>query len=172
MRKVIFDTETNELNPQKGSITEIAMLELNEHNQLTGNFFHSYVNPQQPISRIASQITGINFYKIKDAPTINQLKSDILQFMQGKELISHYLDFNLRMLEHKLQVKLNNPAVDTFKLCRQHFPNTNVSLLSLRKKLKLKKCNLFNSSLMIDCYYIYQIYNLFNLDAFDTNLEA
>ena len=39
MRKVIFDTETNELSPQKGSIIEIAMLELNEHNQLTGNFF-------------------------------------------------------------------------------------------------------------------------------------
>lgn len=172
MRKVIFDTETNGLNPQKGRIIEISMLELNEHNQLTGNFFHSYVDPQQPISRIASQITGINFYKIKDAPTVNQLKPDILQFMQGKELISHYLDFNLRMLEHNLQVKLNNPAVDTLKLCRQHFENTNISLLSLRKKLKLKKCNLFNSPLMIDCYYIYQIYNLFNLDAFDTNLEV
>lgn len=172
MRKVIFDTETNTLNPQKGSIIEIAMLELNEHNQLTGNFFHSYVNPQQPISHIASQITGINFYKIKDAPTIHQLKPDILQFVQDKELISHYLDFNLRMLEHNLQGKLNNPTFDTLKLCRQQFPNTNVSLSTLRKKLKLKKCNLFNSPLVLDCYYIYQIYNLFNLDAFDTNPEV
>lgn len=158
MKKVIFDTETVGLNPQKDKIVEIGMIEIDEQNKWTGNFFHSYVNPKQRIPRIITKINGINWHTIKDAPTFGEIKSSVLDFIQDKELISHYMSFNLRMLQYALGIDLENKTTDTLLLTRKALPKQNEALPMLVKSLKLRKNKIFSNPLMQDCCYIWQLY--------------
>lgn len=158
MKKVIFDTETVGLNPQKDKIIEIGMIEIDEENNLTGNFFHSYVNSKQRIPRTITKINGINWHTIKDAPTFDEIKSSVLDFIHDKELISHYMPFNLRMLQNALGIDLENKTTDTLLMTRKIFSLQHVGLSNLVKSLKLKKSKIFNNSLMQDCCYTWQLY--------------
>ena len=156
MRKVIIDTETTGLSPEKDKIIEIAMIEIDENNQLTGNFYYSLVNPQKSIPRNATQMHGINHCKIKTAPTFEQIKDDVIKFIKDKTVISYYLPFNVKMLNYELGIELTNSVIDIMKLVQKKHPQKNYCLNKIAKQIK--KQNIFNNQLLTDCYSAYLLY--------------
>lgn len=158
MRKVIIDTETTGLNSEKDKIIEIAMIDIDEDNQLTGNFYYSLVNPQRSIPRNATQIHGINHSKIKTAPTFENIKDDVIKFINGKTIISYYLPFNVKILNYGLGVELSNYMIDVMKLTQKKYPQRNYCLNKIIKQIKVKKQNIFNNQLLNDCYCAYLLY--------------
>lgn len=157
MRKVILDLETTGLRLNKDKIVEIAMIELNENNEFSGNFFHSYINPQRTIPRMVSKVHGIYWPTIKSAPIFDEIKNDILQFIQNKELLSYHI-FNLQILNCQLGFKLDTPTTDILKLTRDIFSFDSYNQRLVAKKLKIKDCPLFNNELLHDCYKAWKIY--------------
>ena len=69
MLEVILDTETTGLsNIEKHRIVEIGCVELD--NQIaTNNIFHTYINPQRPVSEQAHKIHGYSDKFLSDKKT-------------------------------------------------------------------------------------------------------
>ena len=158
MRKVIIDTETTGLSPQKDKIIEISLIEIDEKNNLTGNFFHSFINPQKSIPRSASLVHGIRYNTIKDSPTFHELKEDILNFIKDKELISYYTSFNIKILNYELGFRVSNKTIDVLKLAKEIYPEGKFNLNNMMQRMKIKKEKIFNNQLFSDCYNTYLIY--------------
>ena len=70
MREIILDTETTGLNASSGDrIVEIGCIEL--LNQVpTGNFFHTYVNPERDMPEEAFAIHGLSTEFLLDKPKL------------------------------------------------------------------------------------------------------
>lgn len=158
MRKVIIDTETTGLSSNVDKIIEIAMLEIDENNRLTGNFFHSYVNPQRSIPRIASRINGITWHRIKNAKIFAEIKNDVKKFIQDKEIISYYLPFNLEILKVELGEELPNKTTNILQFIRKKYPEDKTTLSAIRKHFKIKRTNFSDIPLLEDCYTVRQLY--------------
>lgn len=171
MRKVIIDTETTGLSPQQDKIIEIALIEIDEKNNLTGNFFHSFINPQKSIPRNASLVHGIRYNTIKDAPTFHELREGILNFIKDKELISYYTYFNIKMLNYELGFKINNKTIDVLKLAKEIYPEGKFNLNKMMQRMKVKREKIFNNQLFSDCYDTYLIYKkLYEMTNKDSNI--
>ena len=158
MRKIILDTETTGLIPEKNKIIEIAMIELKENNELSGRFFHSYLNPKAPIPWMASKVHKISWHTVKNAPTFDDIRKDLEEFIANKEIISFYLPFNMKILNYNLGYELPNATLDLLKLSKEKFSLQLCSLPRLVKKLKIKPIQLFNNPLWQDCQTAYEIY--------------
>ena len=72
MREIILDTETTGLNPSSGDrIVEIGCIEL--LNQVpTGDFFHTYVNPERDMPEEAFSIHGLSTEFLLDKPKFKE----------------------------------------------------------------------------------------------------
>lgn len=124
MRKLIIDTETTGLSHAKGDkIIEIAMVEMIGR-ELTGNNFHSYVNPGRDIPEFVTKIHGITNEKVAAWPKIEEIKDDIIEYvMYGHEnppiVIAHNADFDIGFIRAELNLFHKTEIICTKKLQMQ-----------------------------------------------------
>lgn len=77
---VVLDLETSGADPFLGAgITEIGAVKIQGGEVL--DTFSSLVNPGHPIPSFITQLTGIDSALVNDAPTIDQVMPDLLQFL-------------------------------------------------------------------------------------------
>ena len=88
MLEVILDTETTGLSTASNhKIVEIGCIELN--NQIpTNKIFHTYLNPQRPVSEEAYKIHGYSDKFLSDKKTFAEIAESFLDFINGKKLIN------------------------------------------------------------------------------------
>jgi DNA polymerase III epsilon subunit len=102
---IFFDTETTgliknaalnlKLQPR---IIEIGMV------TDTGEQFSQLLDPGQQLRPIITKITGITDDDLKDAPTFDEIYSDLVEFMDGQdEMVAHNMPFDRQMLEFELR---------------------------------------------------------------------
>ncbi len=109
MRQLILDTETTGLNPEEGHrIIEFAALEMIDR-KLTGKYLQMYINPKRPIDPEATKIHGITDNDVKDKPEFSSVAEQIIEFIQGAELIIHNAKFDLNFLD--FQFKLHGHGI-------------------------------------------------------------
>ena len=88
-RQIVLDTETTGLSAEGGDrIIELGCVEL-LNRKLTGNNLHLYFNPERDSHEDALKVHGISNEFLKDKPKFAEVVEDILQYLQGAEIIIH-----------------------------------------------------------------------------------
>ncbi len=120
MRQIVLDTETTGLDPKQGHrIVEVAAIEL-INRKVSEHSFHRYLNPEREIDAGAAQVHGLTLERLQDEPKFAEIAPALLEFISGAELIIHNAPFDMRFLNHELEMidlsPLQNAVVDTYKV--------------------------------------------------------
>ena len=88
-RQIVLDTETTGLSAEGGDrIIELGCVEL-LNRKLTGNNLHLYFNPGRDSHEDALKVHGISNEFLKDKPKFADVVPQILDYLQGAEIIIH-----------------------------------------------------------------------------------
>ena len=141
-RLIILDTETTGLSPQDGHrIIEIGCVEMIKR-RLTGNRFHTYINPNRTIDQGAIAVHGITNEFLQDKPVFTQIADEFIEFIHGAELVIHNAPFDVGFINHefsKLGEKIGtvtdySTVFDTLAYARKKHPGQRNSLDALCKR--------------------------------------
>lgn len=163
MREIVLDTETTGLDPFSGHrIVEVGCVELINHVR-TGNYFHSYVNPERDMPREAEAVHGLSADFLKDKPKFAEIAGALLEFIGDDPLVIHNAAFDMKFLNAELGFAKKREidfgrAIDTVLIARKKFPGQPASLDALCKRFSIdlsartKHGALLDSELLADVY--------------------
>lgn len=101
-RQVVLDTETTGLNPKTGDrIIEIGCIEVIGR-RVTGQHFHTYLNPEREIDEGATAVHGFRLEDLLDKPLFSQIADRLMAFIGGAELVIHNAPFDVGFLDAEL----------------------------------------------------------------------
>ncbi len=145
MRQVVLDIETTGLSFKKGDrLIEVGCVEIID-NEITGKFFHQYVNPERDVPLSAYRIHGISTEDLLDKKKFVEIAPDLLKFIKNSDLIIHNAKFDVPFLNFELQkiqyTEIANDVIDTLVVARKKFPGAKASLDALCKKFKIDISN-------------------------------
>ena len=99
MRQIVLDTETTGLNPRAGDrVIEIGCVEL-VNRRLTGNNFHSYLNPERDSEEGALAVHGLTTEFLADKPKFAEIANSLRDYLAGAEIIIHNAPFDTGFLD-------------------------------------------------------------------------
>lgn len=148
-RQIILDTETTGLDPASGHrIIEIGCVEL-VNRRLTGQTFHTYINPERAIDPGAERVHGISSKFLKDKPRFKEIHQAFLDFISDDELVIHNAVFDLGFLNHELRIinpkqpliESISKVTDTLILARAKHPGQKNNLDALCKRYSVDNSN-------------------------------
>lgn len=120
---VVFDIETTGLYAERDKITEIGAVKVSGGEVV--DTFSTFVNPGIPIPANITKLTGITDEMVQEAPAIDTVLKDFLEFSKGCILVAHNASFDVGFIRHnagQLQYQVNHPVLDTLQLSRKMFP--------------------------------------------------
>ena len=118
-RQIVLDTETTGLEHRQGHrIIEIGCVEL-INRKLTGNNFHTYINPQRDIDQGALEVHGISTEFLADKPVFADISAAMMEYLNGAELIIHNATFDVGFLDAELD-KLGDQMPNISDVCGVH----------------------------------------------------
>ena len=163
MREIILDTETTGLNASSGDrIVEIGCIEL--LNQVpTGNFFHTYVNPERDMPEEAFAIHGLSTEFLLDKPKFKNIVDEFLEFIADAPLVIHNAEFDLRFIDSELLLLEKEPiersrSVDTVKIARRRYPGAQVSLDALCRRFEIDLSRREKHGALLDAELLAEVY--------------
>src|SRR5262245_49128439 len=130
MRQIVLDTETTGLEPAAGHrVIEIGCVEL-VNRKPTQNRFHRYINPEREVDRGALEVHGIENEFLATQPKFAEIAAELIEFVNGAELVIHNADFDIEFLNHELRRLPGMPqeirsccgVLDTLAPARQMHP--------------------------------------------------
>lgn len=113
MKYAIVDIETTGGHARQGAITEIAIIVHDGRHELER--FHSLVNPEMPIPRYITALTGISDETVEGAPVFAELAESIFTLLSDCIFVAHNVNFDYSFLLHHLQSA--GFALSARKLC-------------------------------------------------------
>ena len=122
---VVFDLETTGINPERDAIIEISAVKVEKH-KVVGEF-STLVNPGRHIPAGATAVNGITDEMVKDAPGIESVMNDFLEFIGNQVLVGHNIHtFDMHFvydaaLDH-LGREVKNDYIDTLYMARRCLP--------------------------------------------------
>lgn len=139
----IFDTETTGLEPKNGDrIVEIAAARI-KHGKIIATF-QSLINPQRKISEAAFAVNKITQEMLQDAPGIDKVLPEFMEFVGGSYLCSYNAAFDIDFLKNELELlgqKIPDEIiiVDVLKMARRLLPGLErYALWFVSEKLGIK----------------------------------
>jgi DNA polymerase-3 subunit epsilon len=112
MRRIVLDTETTGLVPEEGHrIIEVACLEL-AGRRPTGRHFHRFLNPERAIDIGATQVHGLTAEDLADKPRFADIADELLEFVEGSELLIHNAPFDVAFLNAELN-RIGRPKLES-----------------------------------------------------------
>lgn len=100
----VFDIETTGLDPLRGHrIIELAGVRLENGKISEEQVFSTFVNPEREIPWDARQVNKISDEDVKNAPTIDLVLPQFLEFSKGTLLFAHNASFDMGFLEAEKQ---------------------------------------------------------------------
>ena len=138
---VILDTETTGLEPQNSELIEIAAVKVK--NREIENVFNRLIRPKLPIPEKITQITGITNEIVDEAPALEEITAEFLEFIQGGTLVMHNAEFDLSFINHHIflprKMELGNAHICTLKVSRFVLPHLqNHKLGTLAKHFEIR----------------------------------
>ena len=121
---VVFDFETTGLDSENDKIIEIGALKI--QGGAVVEEFSYLINPGQPIPQRSTYINGITDEMVADAPSLEQVLPDFLNFLTGGVLVAHNADFDLPFLKRVAReagFELIWPCFCTLKMARLLLPD-------------------------------------------------
>ncbi len=123
---VVFDLETTGFSPENNRIIEIGAVKV-QGGKITDKF-STFVNPQVPIPFRIEQLTSINDSMVIDAPPIEQILPQFMEFCEGCVMVAHNADFDMSFIKKNCMrqgMECRPTIVDTVGLARILLPNLN-----------------------------------------------
>lgn len=125
LKYVVFDIETTGFSIERDKIIEIGAVKI--ENGVITDRFQSFVNPEMKIPSITSDLTGITTAMVKDAPLIDIVLKQFLNFSKDAVLVAHNASFDMGHIESNIKkLGLENPnfsCIDTLNLLRYFYSN-------------------------------------------------
>ena len=121
---VVFDIETTGFSPVSNRIIEIGAVKV-VNGEITDRF-STFVNPQVPIPFRIEKLTNINDSMVMDAPLIETVLPEFLDFCGDAILVAHNASFDMSFIKENVQRQHLNREftyVDTLGIARVLLPN-------------------------------------------------
>ncbi|GAB3188427.1 DNA polymerase III subunit epsilon [Hydrogenophaga aquatica] len=165
MRQIVLDTETTGLSAQDGDrIIEIGCVEL-LNRKLTGNNRHFYINPERDIHEDALRVHGITLEFLADKPKFAAVAAELLDYLQGAELIIHnapfdigFLDEEFRRLGHGPTKAMVSGVIDTLVMAKEMFPGKRNGLDALCDRLGVDNSGRTLHGALLDAELLADVY--------------
>ena len=166
MRQIVLDTETTGLEHAAGHrIIEIGCIEI-VNRRPSGRRFHKYVNPEREIDAAALAVHGIDSTRLQSAPKFAEIAGELLEFIDGAELVIHNATFDVGFLDAELarlpgesrKVSALCRVLDTLALARSLHPGQRNSLDALCKRYSVDNTRrelhgaLLDAGILVDVY--------------------
>lgn len=129
---VFFDLETTGGNPSNSEVIEIAAIKEKDGKEI--GRFQSLINPRRHIPRPVREITGIDQSMVRNAPLIEDVIDEFLEFIGDGVLVSHGVLNDFSFVAHYARTlrgkELSNFYVCTHLIVSNFLPNVPVKSLS------------------------------------------
>ncbi len=136
---VVFDIETTGLSNTNDEITEIGAVKV-ENGKITDSY-GTFVNPMRPIPPNIVKLTSITDEMVADAPAIDKVLPEFMEFCKGSVLVAHNAKFDtgfIKVAAQRHNLEYNFAHLDTLMLARCMYPElANHRLNNLAKHLKV-----------------------------------
>jgi len=113
----------------EGNIHELARCSIVNYNGYV--LFDKFIKPKRRITNFLTWVSGVTPAKIKNSPTYDEVKDEILGILANKKIVGHSLknDFealgyypeehNIRDLAHYRQIRNQGKILSLKKMCDQ-----------------------------------------------------
>ena len=164
-RQIVLDTETTGLSAEGGDrIIELGCVEL-LNRKLTGNNLHLYFNPGRDSHEDALKVHGISNEFLKDKPKFGDVVDEILEYLQGAEIIIHNAAFDVGFLNKELELT-GRPAfktyvgsvTDSLAMAKELFPGKRNSLDALCDRLEVDNSGRTLHGALLDAELLADVY--------------
>ena len=165
MRQIVLDTETTGLSADSGDrIIEIGCVELLGR-KLSGNNKHFYLNPERDSHEDAMKVHGISNEFLKDKPKFKAVVDELLDYLQGAEVIIHNAPFDVSFLNKELEL-IGRPAIkhcvakvtDSLVMAKEIFPGKRNSLDALCARLEVDNSGRTLHGALLDAELLADVY--------------
>jgi len=165
MRQIVLDTETTGLSAENGDrIIEIGCVELVAR-KLTGNNKHFYLNPGRDSHEDALKVHGISNEFLKDKPKFAAVAAELLDYLQGAEIIIHNAPFDVSFLNKELELIGREPLMhcvakvtDSLMMAKEMFPGKRNSLNALCDRLEVDNSGRTLHGALLDAELLADVY--------------
>lgn len=138
---IAMDLESTGVEADTGEIIEIAVLKfrLEKGGKVRVlEEWHTMVRPQNPIPYKITNLTGIRMTDVEHAPSFNQVRERLRQFLGDYPIIGHSVESDIGFLRRQ-QYEVKNPALDTYELATLVLPQQgNYSLKAIAEALEVE----------------------------------
>ena len=117
---VCFDLETTGLDPLYNEIIEIGALKVRDGK--VAERFMEFIHPQEEISPMITNLTGITNEMVANARPADAVISDFLEFCEDDVLIGHNVGFDYSFMKSgasNLGLTFEKFGIDTFKIAQR-----------------------------------------------------
>ena len=117
---VAFDLETTGLNVETDSIIEIGALKVKEGKVVER--FMEFVRPEQKISSLVTELTGITNEMVEHARPTEEIIKDFVSFCEDHILVGHNVMFDYKFTKKyasKYGLPFEKQGIDTLKIARK-----------------------------------------------------
>ena len=117
---VCFDLETTGLDPLYKEIIEIGALKVRDGK--VAERFMEFIHPQEEISPMITNLTGITNEMVANARPADAVISDFLEFCEDDVLIGHNVGFDYSFMKSgasNLGLTFEKFGIDTFKIAQR-----------------------------------------------------
>lgn len=165
MRQIVLDTETTGLNPRSGDrIIEIGCVEI-VNRRLTGNNFHSYINPERDSEEGALAVHGLTTEFLADKPKFAEIADQLRDYLRGAEIIIHNAPFDVGFLDAEF-ARLELPCfaehvariTDTLVLAKEMYPGKRNSLDALCDRYGVSNAHRTLHGALLDAELLAEVY--------------
>ena len=140
---VVFDLETTGFSPTRNRIIEIGAVKV-EKGKITDRF-STFVNPEVAIPPRITDVTSITDDMVSDAPKIETILPEFLDFCKGCVLVAHNAGFDYSFICKKGAEQgrdIHYTVVDTVGVARVLFPHlAKYTLDNVAKTMKISLVN-------------------------------
>jgi DNA polymerase III subunit epsilon len=165
MRQIVLDTETTGLNPRSGDrVIEIGCVELVDR-RLTGNNFHSYVNPERDSEEGALAVHGLTTEFLSDKPKFAEIADELRDYVRGAEIIIHNAPFDLAFLDAEFSrlgfprfVEHVEAVTDTLVQAKEMHPGKRNSLDALCDRYGISNAHRALHGALLDAELLAEVY--------------
>lgn len=165
-RQIVLDTETTGIRVEEGHrIIEIGCVEVVDR-KLTGRYLHHYVNPEREIEIGAQSVHGISNDFLRDKPPFASIANELIEFIQGAEIIIHNAPFDLAFLNNELALtasgykSLNDycTIICTLQMARKLHVGQRNTLDALCKRYLVDNSKRGFHGALLDAHLLAQVY--------------
>jgi len=140
---VVFDLETTGLSAIKDKIIEIGAVKIQDGKIIAR--YSTFVNPKRPIPFEITKLTGIQDTMVLDAPEIEKVLPEFLEFIGDATLVAHNAGFDVGFLMQNCryqEIEKEFLSIDTLKIAQILLPTlTRYRLNIVAKTLNIPLLN-------------------------------